>query len=183
LVESASSEADAGDSGLDFVACGGDLLGTWTVSSATLLRAPTPSPPPCPGRVLRSVTPVAAGWATFRSDGTMTGTLSVGNDQTFAVPLSCTDASDCNSLQGILNGASASVSCATSEPAECMCGVVLTPLLAPPLGAQYHVDGGSFYLGVGGRPFQYCVRGNTISWLVTIGILGTGEVVQVNATR
>ena len=153
MVDSPSGD-DTGESSLPFVACGGDLLGTWTVSSASLVRAPTPPPDTCTGRVVLSTTPEVAGWVTFRGDGTMTSAASVGNDQTFVVPLRCTDASDCNSLQGTMGGAgsTSSISCATSGRAECTCRLLLTLPPAPRLDLPYRVAVGGLYVGLDTTP-------------------------------
>lgn len=188
LVDSTPSDRDAGESSRPFVACGGNLLGTWTPSHASLLRPPMPTRPnACPGWRRIAIAPQAGGSVTFRSDGTYASTVSVGNDQTVVVPEGCSHAPDCDALQARIapQGSLASVSCAASGPAECTCREVLTPAPAPLVESAYSVEDAGLYVGSVtpggiGSPIPYCVQGNTLSWLSTVL---DGEVVLINATR
>jgi hypothetical protein len=184
LVDSSFSDADASDSAAHFLACGGDVLGTWIVSSASLVRAPTPSPSACQGRATISTTPVASGSVTFRSDGTMTSDTSIGNDQTSVIPLSCTQAHDCASLQSSMQSGSLSVSCASSGSSACVCSTTLMPRPAP-LDMLYQVEGGNIVIHLNGTwaPIPYCVENNTLSWLFTAPAIWNGEVVRLSASR
>jgi hypothetical protein len=184
LVDENLGGLDAPDSGVDFVACGGDVLGTWAISGASLIRSPTPSTNSCPGRVAIATRPVAGGWATFESDGTMTGAASVGNDQRYVIPLGCTDASDCHSLD--IQSSSVSVSCEASVSSGCVCSTVLTLTLPPAMEMPYRVDGGSMFFGLNETPVSYCVRDGILSWEWTApnsAFQGAGEVIVIHATR
>jgi hypothetical protein len=186
LVESPLDDRDSGESSLPFVACGGDLVGTWMPSYASLLRPPPPEDA-CPGWRRIAITPVVGGSVTFRSDGTYATTTSVGNNETIVVPESCSHTPDCDALQARIapQGSLVSASCAASGPSECTCREVITPAPAPLVESVYSVDDGGLYIGSAtpggiGSPIPYCVRGNTLSWLSTV--LGS-EVVLVSATR
>jgi hypothetical protein len=193
MIESPPSDGGAAESSLPFIACGGDLVGTWAASHTSLIRAPVPSRStnPCAWRVV-TWAPEAQGQVTFGSDGVLTSTMTLAQDQTVVVPEACWDASDCQALQGMIapQGGATSALCVGSRPSECTCHLVVAPLQpkqVPVLEVGYSVDDGGLSVGWEtpghsglGPPMPYCVRGDTLSWVSTAT---NGEVVLITATR
>lgn len=192
MVESPLSDGDSGEASRPLVACGGDLVGTWTAFRTSLIRPPAPlrSASPCAWRVV-TWAPEAQGQVTFGSDGILTSTMVISQDQTVIVPEACWDTSDCQALQGIVapQGGWASASCVGSGLSECTCRIVITPQpqQVPVFEIEYGVDDGGLSVGWDtpghaglGPPMPYCVQGNTLSWLTTVA---NGEVVLISATR
>jgi hypothetical protein len=163
-----------------FLACGGDLVGQWLLSSATLVQPPSHWPALCPGSSTTLV-PRAHGTATFRADGRFESSATVTNDQGIEVPRACFEGQDCGTIATRLSSAT----CTPSGLAPCACGIMPADVPIAFVG-MYTATGGELTIGAEAagapqpRPMPYCVRGRTLSWQLT---LDGGEIVQVTADR
>jgi len=150
-----------------FTACGGDLVGTWTVDSAchapggleevALLGCDD-------ARISRS-TIVASGTWTFGADMTYTRSVSQQETLEFTEPLSCDSSATACSNVSVRDYA------ATCTGTGCCSCTQVRPNRTSTDSGTYAVSGSTVTLTIGGTrlPYQYCVGGNTVTFSVQAG--------------
>jgi hypothetical protein len=183
IVDASAPDSGQGDSVAvpgAFLTCGGNLVGQWLVSSATLIQPPSHWPTLCAGSSTTLV-PRGHGSATFQADGRFESSATVTNDQIIEVPRTCFEGEDCGAIATRLRSAT----CIPSGITSCTCHVTPADMPIAFVGV-YAASGDELTLGVQvagaprPTPMPYCVRGNTLSWLLT---LDGGEIVQMTADR
>jgi hypothetical protein len=175
-----SSSSGSGGSGGDncgkVAACGGNIVGTWTVATAC---AQSTAPTSVTTGSCTETTQVgqisASGTATFNSDMTYTYSLSESASETVTVPMSCLTVAGvtvtCDELQMDLGGAikddaGATTTTCTTSGTSCSCDVSVAGQAVTETGT-YTISGdtvtttSSTSTGTTGGG-QYCVQGNTL---------------------
>jgi hypothetical protein len=168
-----SSGGDGGGAGGDgqasassicgtLTACGGSVVGTWTVSSICL-----DSPqgyPSCPG-FQHSGQLQYSGTITFSSSGTYISALTRSGTLVSTYPTTCLAGSTCSQLSSSLFQPDAGYAGSCSSNADaCVCSATY----AGPEDEQgtYTIDGSSIVMSSaswGGDQGQYCVQGNQLT--------------------
>ena len=161
------------------VACGGNVVGTWSVTSSCLTVSGTQdltlaglncAPAPITGSLQVTGTWTANADGTYTDDTTTTGT------ETFELAPACLMLSGttttCDGISGPLQGLGfASVNCTTAAATGgCTCtatvhqmgGAGLVSVLASGSG-NYETSGNTITID-GSSPYSYCVAGNKMTW-------------------
>lgn len=195
---SSGNTGNAGNAGsCGSPACGGDVVGRWTASSAcvdtaTLTKMVLGPIASCPGASLSHITAAPSGEFTLNSDTTYTMSLSVNLTFTIEFPSTCFDAGGCQGgdptfLKGLSGGATFPVlgSVACDGTTACSCtqvaplkftdndGGVETGLYTAGMTLELLPPMG---IGSGG---SYCVQGNTLN-LEFNALWGNLSVIDVN---
>jgi hypothetical protein len=185
------SDGAAGSGGsCSFTACGGDIVGTWHVTSACGSLSPASCPPP-QSIVIEHET--SQGTYTFASDGTVTIAISGTFSETLRYPFACLDggtAQACADFQNMAQAAIAkadagsleSYTCSADVDQACTCTETLTYPSPQSQTNSYVVSGDHVTIGApldggvgdAGAPASvgYCVSGNTL----TLQLIGDGNV-------
>jgi hypothetical protein len=147
-----------------FVACGGDLTGTWNISSLCEDLSEDPMQTAC-----------ASGWISY--DFTANGTYTFGADRTFSTsgtidpsatifwPASCLAGyTSCDSLAASMEASGTSgqsVTCTGSTSLSCLCDMTMP---AQPLNGSgtYTVSGSTLTLSTGDGSMSFCVQGKVL---------------------
>jgi len=150
-----------------FTPCGGEVTGTWKVSSCTDWGSYTP---PCPGYV-RKGTPQWSGTMSFTSDGTYDfELLMTSSDQEMIYSAACLTqwSMTCEELNAQMTASSSvgSVVCTSTPAGDCDCAI--TGEIPVSTHGTYSVtdnvltmiDGAT---GQSSSTDQYCVDGNTLT--------------------
>lgn len=170
---------DSGNMAVDcsFSACGGDIVGNWTITSACVddhkdAGAGNPFGPACPQASL-NVSLDATGTVVFRSDGTydtaFTGTPMI----MLNVPASCLmgglPVPDCATLGRALGKDGGAVTCTGDRTTGCTCSGTAGKLSGDHSMGTYKVDGTTLttikQIDSGthtGDPAPFCVSGNML---------------------
>jgi hypothetical protein len=171
---------DSGSAPVDcsFSACGGDVVGNWTITSACVddhKDAGTSNPfgPACPQAAL-DVALDATGTATFRSDGTYATSIMGTPMISLTVPSSClTNGSlpvaDCASLAKALDKDGGATTCTGDKATGCTCTGKVGNFGGDHSMGTYTVSGNTLTttkdIDSGtktGDPAPYCVSGNVL---------------------
>jgi hypothetical protein len=153
-----------------FTACGGNVVGTWSLSNACVSKFVNPGNMACPASTAQLSEDVS-GTIEFKQDGTFVTNANSTLKETMNVPASClVDAGvteSCQQLQNVFNqptdaGAPSAVASCTSAPmGGCTCQLSDT-LMGNGQSATYSTLG--YRIGLGGTPpSPYCVQGNTLT--------------------
>ncbi len=166
-----SSGAGSGSCG-EPSGCGGDVTGSWKITSSCLQLELSMDDMSCAG-ITRKVSDVTVtGTATYNSDKTYQASLTVSALFEMNLPAACLTQQNvtltCAQLQQSLQGDAAangfeSVSCTGSS--GCVCSLKLTPQTASSSGT-YSTSGGTItQTETGGTPddSSYCVQGSTLT--------------------
>jgi hypothetical protein len=90
-------------------ACGGDVVGAWTIQAGCASIMNAPSIPNCPNAKAQDATVTASGTTTFNSDMTYTSDTTESASETVVIPTSCLSSGgmtvSCQTLGQILGGA------------------------------------------------------------------------------
>ena len=183
-------------------ACGGDVVGTWTVSSAcvdaaTLTKLVLGPIASCPGASLSHITTAPSGELTLNYDTSYTMSLTVNLSFTIEFPSNCFDAGGCQGgdptfLKGLAGGATfpvnGSVTCGGTTACSCNqdaplhftdqdggvdTGLYTVVTMVPMPVVAFEP---STFIGNSG---PYCVQGNTLSLGLT-ALWGDLSVIPVN---
>jgi hypothetical protein len=84
-----SSGGGGGGGCANAAACGGDIVGTWTVTSTCVTATGSASVPNCPSATLNSVSIGLTGTITYNADLTYTGNSTTSLTETVTLPASC----------------------------------------------------------------------------------------------
>jgi hypothetical protein len=152
-------------------ACGGDVVGTWKISTFCVSNAASPFGASCPsGTDDVSV----SGDETFdvRADGTVSTTTNISVNSAIHVPTSCLGGIDCTALQSQLAAQGQGTVTCTASPTGCDCQQAL-PVAVTGSGT-YTTSGSTFTVSTtGGSPqsYSYCVRGSTLQLYTAQSVL------------
>jgi hypothetical protein len=153
-----------------FTACGGNVVGTWSLSNACVSKFVNPGNMACPASTAQ-LSENVSGTIEFNQDGTFVTNANSTLNETLTVPASClVDAGateSCQQLQNAFNqptdaGVPAAVaSCTSASMGGCTCQLTDT-LMGGGQKATYSTLG--YRIGLGGAPpSPYCVQGNTLT--------------------
>jgi len=167
-------------------ACGGDLVGTWTASTACVTNG-TQTVTMAGCSIVATVTPQITGTITFTSTGTYTASLTSTATTTVTVPASClgVDAGaalgsttlSCAELQTEFGGSATveSASCSNGAAGGCTC--ILTPTMpSVAMTAGTYTTRGTVATTVdatGTSSTSYCVSGSYLH-ILSSSDAGTG---------
>lgn len=155
-------------------ACGGDIVGTWQVSSSCLAvdTSSMMDSTSCPGETASASGTKITGTISYNADKTYSSTLTTSGSVVVTLPASCLTQQGvtvtCAQLQQALSGAMSStfssVTCAESG-GGCACSVGLNPVTATQTGSYSTAAGVLTQTETGGSPddSNYCVQGNTLT--------------------
>ena len=187
LLVAAGCAGDGGSCGV-FAACGGDVVGKWSLAQACTAAAATGSDHTCPGATGTSSWQIAGSW-TFGADLTYSTDSSMTRSESATFPPSCltmqgmtvTCAQLDAELKAQIGGSLQSASCSGSS--DCTCVVTYKPTAVSEDGT-YTTAGnvmtrtrtGSGY----GNRVDYCVKGKELDLasdsIVDMGMMGTMKV-------
>jgi hypothetical protein len=177
-----SYDAAVNGGSCSFTACGGNIVGTWHVTTACGSISPSSCPPP-QSIVVEHETSQAT--YTFAADGTFTNLISGAFSETYRYPFSCLDGGTdqvCADYQdmvqtsiaradGGLSGAT--YTCSADVNQTCLCTETFTYPSPQTQTTSYVVNGDQVILGPsvdGGvadagayASVEYCVSGNTLT--------------------
>jgi len=144
--------------------CGGDIVGTWTVTESCLSASEDLSSV-CAG-VSADIQFTFSGTTTYNADGTYTSATSGGGLTTYHYQTACVPGGDtCDQLGQVLMaiGMYSSASCATDAAGVCNCAEVTASTSSTETGT-YATSGSSLTLTHAGATSTapYCVQGNTL---------------------
>jgi hypothetical protein len=148
-----------------FQRCGGDLVGTWTITSLCL-PSESGSTPECPAESDDSRGLVLAGTMTFRADSTFATTDTLSGTVVRIIPLACArnhGAGSCAQLAILMQSASfRSVGCTGAS--TCSCTVDLAPVSASGTGSYVMATNLVTITQSDGsvEANTYCVSGDTL---------------------
>jgi hypothetical protein len=170
-----SSSSGGGGSCASVAGCGGNLVGTWKItSSCSTGSMMTMNGSTCPGETLTPESSNEAGTITFNSDGTYSSSINESGTETVFFPASCVSmlgngltcaqvASQLNSAGGMAGaGLMETFSCTGSG--SCTCNVNVT--ISGSATGTYTTSGASVTSmpsGSTGGTVSYCVQGNTLT--------------------
>jgi hypothetical protein len=149
------------------VACGGDIVGNWTVSTLCGPGAnQTQSVSGCPGG-MATIHVTATGTLRFGVDGSYTTMLTPAGSAMDFLPKSCLGGSTCAMLQdALLQQGTFSDGTCTDDGTNCNCALTLAARLTTQTGT-YSVSGTTLTTTTAdaGMPSlsPYCVSGNQLS--------------------
>jgi hypothetical protein len=151
-------------------ACGGDIVGTWTITSSCVSGSVASSS--CPGETVDTANLKISGTVTYAADLTYTVNSLLSGSETLTLPLSCvnkpgatTPPKTCDQLGATLMGTiSESITCTGSS--VCTCHVVISNQTSMTTGTYTTTAAGLLTeTAMGGSPSQndYCVKGKTFT--------------------
>ena len=177
-VGTGASAGTTGPSCSDVTACGGNLVGTWNVSSSCIkvsgsldlsnIGAGCPSAP-----VTGSLT--ASGTWTANADGTYSDHTSTLGDEQFSLAPAClvisSTQTDCAGAANIISSLGyATVTCTPVSGGGCSCSATIKQSGAPGLVSVFAAANGN-YVASGNQltiddqlPYTYCASGDTMTW-------------------
>jgi len=172
------SSGGASGSCTNVTACGGDVVGTWNVSSSCLkvsgqldLGAIGAG---CPSTAVTGSLQVSGTW-TANADGTFTdNTLTTGNEQFDLAPACLVISStptNCSGVASIISSIGyTSVDCTALAAGGCRCAATVKQQGGPGMVSVFAAPNGNYTragtaLTVDDKlPYAYCVNGSTMTW-------------------
>ena len=158
-----------------FDACGGDLVGTWTVKDVCYDPTGLQSDEPACSNLLRSVETHASGSMTFSADGMISGDLTLSVDVHVVWTNACIGALSGNSAVNVASRCSALedtyLARGTFERAacrvvgaDCACALTSVPMMDTSSGLfMYSADGTAIVEPDGGVENSFCVDGDSLT--------------------
>jgi hypothetical protein len=154
--------------------CGGDIVGTWTITSscvsadASMISSMIDTG--CPGTTVSGVHVNIAGTVTYKADLTYTASSTLSGSESVTLPASCLMSqgvtATCAQLTQALAGNAAFKSANCTGSSSCTCTVVLMDDTSTQTGTYTTTPAGLLTeTAAGGTPDQsdYCVKGNTLT--------------------
>jgi hypothetical protein len=144
--------------------CGGDLVGTWTITGVCVSQ-PTTTDPNCPGWSVSNVTATETGTLTYAAGGTYTVNFNRTLQYTETTPQSCIDPGTCADLVYTYQLLGAAASCTGTT--VCTCSVAVA---ASGAEAGTYVTSGTTFTATDSASgdvdnMAYCVQGNSLHLL------------------
>ncbi len=160
----------------DVAACGGDVVGTWNVTSSCLAVTNEVNMMGfglgCTAAPVSGTLQVTGSW-TFNADGTFTDATTTSGTEELALPAACLNISgtvtQCDRLGGALGSLGyASVTCADAASGGCTCpatvqqtgGLGIASFTTPTSGT-YTVEGNA--ITIRDNQYSYCIAGTTMT--------------------
>jgi hypothetical protein len=145
-----------------FSACGGDIVGTWTVTNACYGGGVNPFAAQCPSSTDQIAVTSASGTMTFNADGTYSTTFDVNMTMDFTLPTAaCLNGATCAQIQASFvqsDGGTGSTVATCTDAASGGCNCHLTSTSDAPKNGHYAVSGSTIMLD--GQAASYCVEGS-----------------------
>jgi hypothetical protein len=172
-------------------ACGGDLVGTWTIASSCVSAGSSMSAL-CPGATADTANLKVTGTITYTADMTYTTNSVLSGSETLVLPLSCFVQSDvsatCDQLGQIYMNDPTNQSATCTGSSICTCTIVLSNQTSTRTGTYSTTAAGlATDTPTGGAPSQsdYCVRGQTLTLSphAGAGIMGQSVTGTITLTR
>jgi hypothetical protein len=163
LAASCSNGGSAGSAGSaadcsDFVACGGDIVGTWNITGECFTVVDDPSDPGCGHQV--PIAGTGEGSIRFQSDGTYSLSTLFTVSTTLDVPSSCVHGQTCAAYAYSLTNRLGPTGGAMCTPSSGGCSCQAKETARDGAGAHYTLSGTSITLD--GVPLSYCELGNAL---------------------
>jgi len=144
--------------------CGGDVVGTWTISSVCVSE-PNTVDPSCPGYSVSNVSATESGTLSYTAAGTYSATFARTLQYTETIPVSCIAPSTCDYLPYTYALLGLSASCTGTT--VCTCSVAGSGTGSE--AGTYATSGSTLTAtdSVSGDidTMAYCVQGNTVHFL------------------
>ena len=184
LTACGSSSDSGGGCGTES-ACGGDVVGTWQVSSSCLAvdASSMMGSMGCPGATTSASGTKITGTITYSADKTFTSNLTTSGSLVITLPASCLTQQGvtvtCAQLQQALNGtmnATFSSATCTESGGGCACSVALNAVTSNETGT-YSTSGGVLtQTDTSGIPddSNYCVQGGQLSLAAGASAMSSG---------
>jgi hypothetical protein len=175
------------------MACGGDIVGTWMITSSCLSANGSMFDMTCPNATVSSSNLSVSGTVTYAADMTYTATTSGSGTVVVGLPASCLVSQGITVTCSQLNQAFAAdptlappgTSCVDAPGGACDCSVQVTGTPSTETGTYTTTTaGGLTQTASGSTPEQddYCVKGDTLTLspqggsLTMMGIAETGTI-------
>lgn len=145
-------------------ACGGDNVGTWSLQSECIVGTPSP-PASCPEETIH-LSPQVSGTLDYAADGTYTSNVAATVTESFNMPASCLNGTDCASIENNLKNSTGITSASCTGSASTSCSCTFAESLSAPSSGKWTASGGTITVdfGSGNTATQdYCVQGNTLT--------------------
>jgi hypothetical protein len=171
--------------------CGGDPMGSWTITAGCANPAVAASElmttvgGPCPNLAVTSTHDEASGTLAFAADMTYTATAAIGGTITATIPSSCIDEMPCAAVETFLSMEGLLVHACTGTT-TCTCTIDRVPL-ALDGGGTYVASGNLLELhpdsGASVVMKEYCVVGSRMHLIGANGPTIVDDVVLARVTR
>ncbi len=153
-----------------FTACGGSLVGKWTINAGCIDDPNSDVVSGCPTATIDAQTDLS-GSVDFGADGSFSVDLTQSGSISAKIPTSCLNGATCDSW------ASSNKATCTTDPAGCDCTGTIDTKHSTDSGT-YATSGNSFATtSMGdtspGTPNEYCVSGNTLKVKIVDGTKST----------
>jgi len=178
------SDSNAGGGACSLAAgCGGDIVGTWNISSFCAQEPDMKLTETCGDVNLHIGAGTATGTLTFNADGTQTQSVNLVVQETGLFPISCiSSAAACTAAEARVDAEpGASDGHCSFSSAGCTCTFNVTEASSD--GGKYTLSGTTVILQNATEASEtdpYCVSGNTLTLQTSDG---QGNAVSVTATR
>jgi hypothetical protein len=158
----------SGGSGGGGAACGGDIMGNWTITSATIDVAMSMFDADCPGATGKGTGIKLTGNAIYNADMTYTENATFDGMVTVDIPTSCLQGSaTCADRAGAIMGDTFQSATCTSTGSACSCTAVFAPTEVPDTGTYSTTAAGLLSETSAGETTadesDYCVTGTTLT--------------------
>jgi hypothetical protein len=151
-------------------ACGGDIVGTWTVTSSCVSTNVSMFDSSCPGATIGNVNLKIVGTATYNADLTYTSSATFSGSESVTLPASCLtvngSTATCAQLTQTLAGNPGFKSATCTGSGGCTCNVVLNDETTNDTGTYTTTAVGVLTeTPTGGAASQsdYCIKGKTMT--------------------
>jgi hypothetical protein len=155
--------------------CGGDVVGTWTITDACSSTKASDLSPNCPTGSIFVLDLHTSGTLDYRADMTFSLQATISLTERMTLPRECLGTTTCAELNASfqVDPRVSSSSCMASGTG-CVCVIARAPVSGAETGA-YTTSGGVVSLTpTTGAPEQdnYCIKGNTMTLATTMGMVG-----------
>ncbi|HXI60539.1 MAG TPA: hypothetical protein VNO55_30970 [Polyangia bacterium] len=161
---------DSGGACGNTAACGGDIVGTWTVTSSCVSATASMFDSSCPGATIGNVNIKVTGTATYNADKTYTSSATFSGSESVTQPASCLSVNgsmaSCAQLTQSLAGNPGFKSATCTGTGGCTCNIVLNDDTTMETGTYTTTAAGLLTeTPAGGAASQsdYCVKGKTMT--------------------
>jgi len=172
----ASRSDGGGDGCLQVSACGGSLIGTWTVQSSCEALILITAGFECPGTTLDESMLVTSGTLTYNADLTYTSNVTWSGTLRWKLDVACIGFPDCETYVTAKNtGQGPGTSCTTVSGTFCDCAYVYSVPDVVSDSGTYTTSGNMLTSTSSKTPLNpysrpYCVQGNELHLLTEAGL-------------
>jgi hypothetical protein len=168
-----------------FTACGGDVVGTWSIKNTCVSGGGTGLVEDCPGATTSVEGLKATGTITFNANMTTTENVAISGSMKMNLPASCLMGATCAQLDAVLKASLSepdapfsAVSCSGSS--GCTCSVTFKGTAEMEMDT-YRLSGNKIIDG-DGEEQEYCVSGTTMNVRSTMSMGGMMEDLAMSMT-